>query len=294
MMFDSHQNNLEFDNRAGERGWAMLGLLLALAIMSMVMASAITPNVTAQVQRAKEEEMLYRGDQMAKAIARYYNNGTLNGIQLLAPPPYGYLTDLKKLRDGVTIGVNERKFVRPSAMIDPMTSQEWEPVRARDPRVRKYLDAWAVENQMPIPQQYLWLAGAPEKLHRATPSEESTQPKPGADGKPGQINPKPPPNSNLDDDDDDDDDDDSQDDPLQHIFGSGSSGGAGSGPGSSNAPIIAVAPKRKGTALKPLYGLTNYEDWIFLYVPMNNLNNRGGTRRIDQPNTNTGRPPISQ
>ncbi|HEY7912380.1 MAG TPA: type II secretion system protein [Blastocatellia bacterium] len=278
----------------GERGWAMLGLLLALTIMSVVMASAIVPNVTKQVQRDKEEELYFRGRQMAEALARYYGNGFLRPMQLLVPPAYGYLTELDKLSEGVTLGVREIRFVRGSAMLDPMSGIEWEPVRARDPRVYNALQA--LSTSQPIPQSYWLLARAPEKLIRLTPSEDSKpatpQPSPpasgtpgapvtpgapanpaapGAPGQPGQVIVKPPANPNTDDDDDDDDDEDDEDDddlegndPLAHIFGSGS-------PGRTNIPIIGVAPRVKGKAIKPLYGyLENYEDWVFIYVPLPN------------------------
>jgi type II secretory pathway pseudopilin PulG len=288
MMFDSLQKNLCVDNRAGEKGWALLGLLLALTIMSIVMVSAITPNVTAQVQREKEEEMIYRGEQISVAIARYYNNGGLNGIQLMAPPPYGYLTELKKLRDGVNIGVREVKFIRPSAMIDPMISQEWEPVRARDPRIMKVLQAWAAETQLPIPTQYMLLAGPPQKLHLANPSGDNQQ-QPGGDGKSSQGGTKPPGNPGADpgdpdpNDPDGDPDDIADNDPLSHLFGSGLSGGSGL----SNAPIVGVAPKVKGTALRPLYGLERYEDWVFIFIPK--ILNRPGTFGTGGNNQNGGK-----
>ncbi|HEX8087834.1 MAG TPA: hypothetical protein VF762_03215, partial [Blastocatellia bacterium] len=69
MMIDSIREvsleaNASVNDRAGEKGWALLGLLLALTIMSMVLASAITPNIAAQVQRSKEDEMIYRGNKM--------------------------------------------------------------------------------------------------------------------------------------------------------------------------------------------------------------------------------------
>src|SRR6266498_833651 len=148
---------------SNEQGWALLGLLLALGVMSIVLASSIVPNVQMQVQRDKEIEMIYRGEQAAEGIARYYNGGRLGGIQLFQRPPYGYLTDLNKLRDGITIGAREVKFVRASAMIDPISNSEWEPVRARDPRIAKFLQAWAAQNLIPIPSQYLLLAGPPTK-----------------------------------------------------------------------------------------------------------------------------------
>jgi len=263
--------------RAPERegGWALLGLLLALGVMSIVMASAIVPNVRIQVQRDKEVEMLYRGDQMAKGIARYYNAGVLAGIQLVVPPPYGYLTDLKKLRDGVRLNVRELKFVRSSAMIDPMGSVEWEPVRARDPRIMKVLQAFAAETQIPIPLQYLLIAAPPQKLEKAKPTDPFAipdaspdpegVPTPGAQG-PGTKPPKPKKNPGAggdpdqDQDPDDLDDDSVPNDPLKHLFES-------SEPGSNSTPIVGVAPRVKGKALRTLYGLDRYEDWVFIFVP---------------------------
>ncbi|HWP44677.1 MAG TPA: type II secretion system protein, partial [Blastocatellia bacterium] len=64
-----------------EGGWAMLGLILALMILGIAMAAA-APNIKMQVQREKEAELIYRGEQMAMAIARYYNFGNLGPINL--------------------------------------------------------------------------------------------------------------------------------------------------------------------------------------------------------------------
>jgi hypothetical protein len=260
------------DSTGGEAGWALLGLLLALGVMSIVMASAIVPNVKVQVQREKETEMLYRGDHMARGIARYYNGGVLAGMQLVVPPPYGYLTELKKLRDGVRLNVRELKFVRPSAMLDPMSSREWEPVRARDPRIMKVLQAFAAETQIPIPLQYLLIAGPPQRLEKAKPTE--TEEEPGdapPQPNPGQRAPTPPQGpAPVDVDDDSDDDDDggededgdgsTPNDPLKHLFESVE-------PGASTLPIVGVAPRVKGKAIRPLYGLDRYEDWVFIFVP---------------------------
>lgn len=259
-------------NPSNEQGWALLGLLLALGVMSIVLASSIVPNVQMQVQRDKELEMLYRGEQMSQGIARYYNNGALRGIQLLQRPPYGYLTELAKLRDGVMLNVRELKFVRPSAMIDPMTSSEWEPVRARDPRIMKFLQAWAAQSLIPIPSQYLLLASPPTKsVFGGSGSSSPTQPSDSSapEEKPPIINPAnpgnpqiKPPGQKRDEGDDDDDDDDEIFDPLAHFFESGA-------PGQSNAPIVGVVSKKKGKAATAYFGLENYEDWVFIYVPTN-------------------------
>jgi hypothetical protein len=245
--------------QAGEEGWALLGLLLTLGVMSILLSSSIVPNVQMQVQRDKELEMLYRGDQMAQGIARYYNGGALRGIQLFQRPPYGYLLELAKLRDGVTIGVNERKFVRPSAMIDPISNAEWEPVRARDPRIMPFLQAWAAQTLIPIPSQYLLIAGPPTKSVFGS----SEEPEPGAGQRPPIVNPAnpgAPPARPGQDPDDDDDDDKAIIDPLAHLFETGA-------PGTGNAPIVGVAPKRKGKAANAYFGLENYEEWVFIFIP---------------------------
>ena len=273
--------------RSNERGWALLGLLLALGVMSIIFTSSIIPNVQMQVQRDKEIEMIYRGQQMAEGIARYYNGDRLGPINLTVAPRWGYLTELAKLRDGVTIGVNEKKFVRASAMIDPMNSSEWDLVRARDPRIMKFLQAWAAQTLIPIPSQYLLLAGPPTKSVFGKSGLSPSNPASG--GTPGQtpppispVNPanpgKPqakPPGQTADDDDDDDDDD--INDPLAHLFESGA-------PGHSNAPIVGVAPKKKGKAATAYFGLENYEDWIFIYIPKSIQQIPGVSLRPAQPN----------
>src|ERR1700759_1880869 len=88
--------------RRGERGYALLGLLLALSIMSIFLVSSVAPDVVHQVRRDKEAEMIYRGNQMAKAIARYYGRNVLRPVQIQFPPPYGLLLELKKLLEGAT------------------------------------------------------------------------------------------------------------------------------------------------------------------------------------------------
>lgn len=283
-------------SRSGEQGWALLGLLLALGVMSIVLASSIVPNVQMQVQRDKEIETIYRGEQMAEGIARYYNGGALRGIQLQQRPPWGYLTELAKLRDGVTVGVNERKFVRPSAMIDPVSNSEWEPVRARDPRIMKFLQAWAVQTGVFLESmpQYLLLAGPPKKsvFGKSNPSSSTEAPGSGASGQqPPLINPANPgnpptrpPGQKPDDLDDDDDDDDNINDPLAHLFQTGA-------PGQSNAPIVGVAPKKKGKTATAYFGLENYEDWVFIFIPKP-VQQGGG---MQQPPGQQTRPPqISQ
>ncbi|MEN3333791.1 MAG: hypothetical protein V7641_3156 [Blastocatellia bacterium] len=273
--------------RGDERGYALLGLLLALSVIAIYLVSSVVPNVKMDVQRSKEAELIYRGNQMAKAIARYYGRRVLRPLQLQVPPEYGYLTELKKLRDGVTIGVQEVKFARASEMIDPMTGIEWEAVRARDPRINPVLQAYAAEAGWIITPAYQLLAGPPVKVSKkksetstgegSTTSQTENQPNQTGGGTtvrpPGIQKPDP------DDADDDDDDDNELNDPLSHLFESQSS----SSLGKSTVPIIGVAPKLKGKAAHPLYGLERYEDWVFIFIPPNPQNFGSGTGNQNNP-----------
>ncbi|HUK90750.1 MAG TPA: hypothetical protein VLZ81_10150, partial [Blastocatellia bacterium] len=263
--------------RTDEGGWALLGVILAVSVMS-IMLLGLAPRESLDVQRSKEEEMVFRGNQMAQAICRYYNAGRLGNIQLTVPPPYGYLYDLKKLSEGVQIGALELKFVRKSATQDPMVSKDWVPVRARDPRLMAALQAYAGYNLTTVPQSYLLLAAPPSKLQivqtqgsgtnpngtgalgQATPS-----PSPGGfttlQGPNSQPRATPTPKSQGDDDDDDDDDDFKPGqpvDPLSHLLKDTEHG----------LPIVGVAPNLKGNAVHPLWGMSKYQDWVFIYIPL--------------------------
>lgn len=259
--------------RFGERhenGWALIGLLLALGVMSIFITSAIVPNVQKEVQRDKEAEMLYRGQQMAEGIARYYGRGQLRQITITptAIPSWPYLTELAKLRDGVSLGVRDLKFVRPSAMIDPIANSEWEPIRMRDPRLMKFLQNWIAFTLVMPPKQYFDYAAAPIKtvFKPTDPFSSSQTPGSGTQGSPSNTNPtnpgssqapgRPPTNPN-----DPNDPDDDDDDPFADMFSDNQ-------PGKNTTPIIGVVSKKKGQAINTYFGLTRYEDWIFIFIPI--------------------------
>jgi hypothetical protein len=274
---------------SNEGGYALLALILALTILSIVLTSSVVPNYQLSSQREKEVELYYRGQHMAEGIARYYMGATQNTtqirpIQLRFPPPYGYLKELKKLKEGVTINLQQRKFIRASAAIDPFDGEEWEPVYARDPRLMPFLQAWAASTGGIIDQELMLIAGTPIRTQTLPRTGDSTTPStsPGSSSSSGsstsqsgssgstpatgtqtgatagQSPNRPNPPTDRDDDDDDEDDNGPGNDPLAHLFSSG---------GSSGLPIVGVAPRKKGTAIKPFYGLKNYEEWVFIYIP---------------------------
>jgi len=63
-----------FQRRRGRRsedGYILLTLLLAVALM-MIFAAAIVPTIKFEIERDREEEMIHRGVQYARAIQHYY------------------------------------------------------------------------------------------------------------------------------------------------------------------------------------------------------------------------------
>jgi hypothetical protein len=54
-----------------ERGYIMLTLLLAMALM-IIFAAVIVPSITFDIKRDREEEMIHRGVQYSRAIRAYY------------------------------------------------------------------------------------------------------------------------------------------------------------------------------------------------------------------------------
>ena len=88
-----------------ERGYAMAGMLVAIAIMGITM-SMLTPSWRAYIQREKEAELIFRGEQYMRAIELYQRQF-----------PGAYPT-------GVEILV-EQRFLR-RAYLDPMTGDNFQ------------------------------------------------------------------------------------------------------------------------------------------------------------------------
>jgi type II secretory pathway pseudopilin PulG len=58
-------------HRQGEQGYVLLTLILIMALLAIATATAIT-SITFNIKRDREEEMIHRGAQYARAIRAYY------------------------------------------------------------------------------------------------------------------------------------------------------------------------------------------------------------------------------
>jgi type II secretory pathway pseudopilin PulG len=94
-------------------------------------AMAAAPNIRQQIQREREKEAIFRGEQVADAIRAYYIAKTMSGsgIGEQALP-----TSIDQLSEGIPIpgGAKKRQILRASAARDPLsTTGEWRVVRPR-------------------------------------------------------------------------------------------------------------------------------------------------------------------
>ena len=119
-------------------GFTYLGLLLAIAILGALLASAGVVWHT-EVQRQREQELLFVGDQIRQAIGRYYSKGTgarqypQTLADLLLDPRYPSI----------------QRYLR-KLYHDPITgSTDWGLVRDADGRI---LGVYSQSDEQPIKQ----------------------------------------------------------------------------------------------------------------------------------------------
>ena len=122
-----------------ESGYALVGLI-GVMLFAMVMSAATAPLIKYEIQREREEEMLWRGHQVADALSRY---AAISSGQ--------YPTRLNQLVDGITIGTKKIRMLRPSALCDPMLpcagDTNWRLVHPGDPLVKELLEAYIATQQ---------------------------------------------------------------------------------------------------------------------------------------------------
>jgi hypothetical protein len=227
--------------RRNERGYALVGLM-GVMMFALILTTATAPSVKFESQREREEEMLWRGQQIAIALQRY---AVMRGGQ--------YPTDLNDLVEGIEVGAKKIRLLRPSALCDPMMpcdpeSTNWRLVHPGDPLVKELLDAYVAAQQrgnviLPPPPANLVLfaqMGATKLPGQAADTQ--------LDGNIGPGNPPvndpagPPPPSG----------------------GPGISLSDGTGNSlSDKAPIIGVVSRRADKMFRNYFGIEQYDHTLF-------------------------------
>jgi len=110
--------------RRSEAGYTLVALLAMMTVLALF-AMAVAPSAQQQVMREREQEAIFRGEQVADAIRDYYRyrstQGRGQGDQALP-------TSMDQLLEGIPIpgGSKNRQILRPSAARDPLTIEgEW-------------------------------------------------------------------------------------------------------------------------------------------------------------------------
>src|SRR6476620_3654039 len=109
----SHSRAVPVASRRSEGGYTLVALLAMMTVLALF-AMAVAPSVQQQAVREREQEAIFRGEQVADAIRDYYRyRSTLNrggGDQALP-------TSMDQLLEGIPVpgGSKNRQILRPSA-----------------------------------------------------------------------------------------------------------------------------------------------------------------------------------
>src|SRR5262245_54028452 len=119
--------------KRAERGYALIGLM-AVMMFALILTTAAAPTLKQEMQREKEEEMLWRGQQVSRAIKLYRQDR--GGM---------FPTDLNDLIKVVEVNGKRKRYMRPSALCDPMMpcagENNWRLVHPGDPLPAELLTA---------------------------------------------------------------------------------------------------------------------------------------------------------
>ncbi|HEU4933361.1 MAG TPA: hypothetical protein VFT48_14860 [Pyrinomonadaceae bacterium] len=111
-------------SRRSEGGYTLVALLAMMTVLALF-AMAVAPSLQQQAQREREQEAIFRGEQVADAIRAYYRyrSGTVRAVGDQALP-----RSMEDLLQGIPVpgGSKNRQILRPSAARDPLTPEgEW-------------------------------------------------------------------------------------------------------------------------------------------------------------------------
>ena len=124
----------------GERGYTLVALLALMALMALF-AMAAAPSVKQQVQRDREKEAVFRGEEVANAIRMYVEYRTRQGARGAAALP----TSMDQLLEGVPQGTRKIQILRTEAAVDPLSaSGEWRLIAPTSPDFVQFVQAVTV------------------------------------------------------------------------------------------------------------------------------------------------------
>jgi len=140
-------------SRRSEAGYTLVALLAMMTVLALF-AMAVAPSLQQQAQREREQEAIFRGEQVADAISAFYRNriGTGRGAGDQALP-----RSMDDLLEGIPVpgGSKNRQILRPSAARDPMTPNgEWRFILPRSQSLIDFQQSLMVYTNNVAPQPH--------------------------------------------------------------------------------------------------------------------------------------------
>lgn len=124
--------------RAGEAGYTLVALIALMTLLALF-AMAAAPNIAQQAQREREQEAIFRGEEVAEAIRLYYTAQVRSGR---AQGDTALPTDINQLVEGVQLPGRTKKLqiLRASAARDPLSRDgEWVLVRPHSSEITDFV-----------------------------------------------------------------------------------------------------------------------------------------------------------
>lgn len=119
-------------DESSDRGYALVALLVFMSLLALF-ALAAAPQVQQQAQREREKEAIFRGQQVADAIAAYYAFKGRQGVNSLP-------TSIDQLLEGIPRGTQKIQILRVEAARDPLsTSREWRLINPTSQDFARYI-----------------------------------------------------------------------------------------------------------------------------------------------------------
>jgi len=236
-----------FHRRSAQSGYILLAVLLALSLLLIAM-TAEAPRIAQQIRRDREEELIHRGTQYARALRRFYRK-------------FGrYPSSLEQLESSNNLRFLRRRYT------DPITGKDdWRIIHFGEAKVVPKTLATTPGAGSSLPGAATPLpfgaAGTPTAIAGSL-GTFAQQPAGGLAGGPGSASPG--------------------------GSAPGTTGGTIGAPASSlgkplgggttfgGGAIVGVASSSEQESLKELNGRNHYNDWEFVYDPRLELSALGG------------------
>jgi type II secretory pathway pseudopilin PulG len=114
----SKKSPRDCQTREGERGYTLFALMALMTLIALF-ATAAAPSMKQQALREREQEAIFRGEEVAEAIGLYFRyTGRLP-------------TSMEQLLEGVPRGTKKIQVLRTEAAVDPLTKDDWKLIRPR-------------------------------------------------------------------------------------------------------------------------------------------------------------------